>query len=77
MTERLLNFISDMQNVIDLADQTQRCGARTRSGEPCRAPGNGRGGRCRRHGGASTGPRTEDGKKRARLAVIRRWESGR
>lgn len=38
------------------------CGARTKAGHPCRAmklPGRKR---CRWHGGASTGPRTEAGK---------------
>ena len=32
------------------------CGARTRSGGPCKHKGNVRNGRCKRHGGASTGP---------------------
>jgi hypothetical protein len=38
----------------------RQCGARTRSGTPCRAPGL-RNGRCRLHGGLSTGPRTQAG----------------
>jgi hypothetical protein len=38
------------------------CGAFARStGKPCQAPGNGRGGRCKLHGGMSTGPKTEQG----------------
>jgi hypothetical protein len=38
------------------------CGAHARStGKPCKAPGTGRGGRCRMHGGLSTGPRTAAG----------------
>jgi hypothetical protein len=39
-----------------------RCGATTRSGQPCRAhvvPGRRR---CRNHGGLSTGPRTPEGR---------------
>ncbi len=32
------------------------CGARTRSGGLCEHKGNIRNGRCKRHGGASTGP---------------------
>jgi len=32
-----------------------RCGAKTRSGTPCRAPAM-KNGRCRLHGGKSTGP---------------------
>jgi len=37
-----------------------RCGARTRAGCPCRAPAMANG-RCRMHGGRSTGPRTPEG----------------
>ena len=48
------------------------CGALARStGKPCMAKGTGRGGRCKLHGGASTGPRTPEGKARA-LANLRR-----
>ena len=32
------------------------CGAKTRSGGPCKHKGNIRNGRCKHHGGASTGP---------------------
>ena len=39
----------------------QRCGAKTRRGTACQSPANKRNGRCRLHGGASTGPRTEEG----------------
>ena len=39
----------------------QRCGAKTRQGLPCKRPANKRNGRCRLHGGASTGPRTKEG----------------
>lgn len=44
------------------------CGARTRQGGECGqlAMANGR---CRFHGGLSTGPRTEDGMRRLRAAV--------
>ena len=45
----------------------QRCGAKTRRGTPCQRPANKRNGRCRLHGGASTGPRTEQG--RANIAA--------
>ncbi len=54
-----------------------KCGARTRSGKPCRAPGNGRGGRCKLHGGKSTGPRTPKGREKARQAVVLRWAKTR
>jgi hypothetical protein len=42
-------------------DNAPRCGARTRSGIPCKAPAMPNG-RCRMHGGPSTGPNTEAGK---------------
>ncbi len=44
------------------------CGARTRGGPPCRNLPM-RNGRCRMHGGASTGPKTADGLARWRAAV--------
>lgn len=43
-----------------------RCGARTRQGVPCKAPAMANG-RCRMHGGKSTGPRTPQ-----RLAALRK-----
>ena len=46
-----------------------RCGARTRAGGCCRQPAM-KNGRCRMHGGLSTGPRTAEG--RARCATARR-----
>ena len=45
----------------------QRCGAKTRLGTACQRPANKKNGRCRLHGGASTGPRTEQG--RAKIAA--------
>jgi hypothetical protein len=47
----------------------RRCGAHTRAGGCCRQPAMGNG-RCRLHGGLSTGPRTPEG--RARCARARR-----
>ena len=38
-----------------------RCGAKTRSGGKCQRPAVKRTGRCSRHGGKSTGPRTQAG----------------
>ena len=35
------------------------CGAKTRTGDLCKHKGNVRNGRCKRHGGASTGPRSQ------------------
>jgi hypothetical protein len=49
-----------------------RCGATTRNGVPCQAQGNGTGGRCRNHGGMSTGARTPEGRARLHDAHQRR-----
>lgn len=46
------------------------CGAKKRNGEPCRGIGKGKGGRCKWHGGKSTGPRTPEG--RAKIAESNR-----
>ena len=69
-----------------LARSFERCGARARSrgGQPCLAPpvldpetGLPRNGRCKLHGGRSTGPRTADGRQRTAEAQRRRWECRR
>ncbi len=44
-----------------------RCGAHTRAGAPCKGPAMPNG-RCRMHGGTSTGPRTREGLERMRAA---------
>ena len=49
-----------------------RCGAKTRAGCPCKGPAM-KNGRCRMHGGASTGPKTAEG--RARIAAARTTSS--
>ena len=49
-----------------------RCGARTRRGSPCQAPWMPNG-RCRLHGGLSTGPKTPEGLERSRRA---NWKHG-
>jgi hypothetical protein len=49
-----------------------RCGAKTRRASPCQAPAM-QNGRCRMHGGLSTGPRTAEGLERSRKA---RWVHG-
>jgi len=48
------------------------CGAKTRPGTPCKSPAM-RNGRCRMHGGASTGPRTPEGLEGSRRA---NWKTG-
>src|ERR1019366_2539569 len=47
-----------------------RCGARNRRGTPCECPARANG-RCRLHGGLSTGPKTLAGIKRIRRAVTK------
>ena len=47
--------------------QGTRCEARTRRGTLCQRAGTKKNGRCKLHGGRSTGPRTEEGV--ARLAA--------
>ncbi|WP_371823652.1 HGGxSTG domain-containing protein [Novosphingobium sp. CECT 9465] len=41
------------------------CGATTRAGTPCKRRDIYRSGRCKLHGGLSTGPRTAKGKRRS------------
>ena len=53
-----------------------RRGARTRLGAECQQPAM-RDGRCRMHGGASTGPRTADGLERLRKARTRHGAYGK
>jgi hypothetical protein len=59
--------------------QRPKCGAKTRQGTPCQAPAvwdrerdRPRNGRCRMHGGLSTGPRTPEGRRVAAENVRRR-----
>jgi hypothetical protein len=49
-----------------------QCGAKTRSGPPCRAKAVKGKVRCRMHGGLSTGPKTQAGWERVR-AGHRAW----
>lgn len=49
-----------------------RCGARTRAGTPCKRIDLYGCGRCRMHGGLSTGPRTAVGRARVTLNLIAR-----
>jgi hypothetical protein len=59
--------VPDWRVTLPLAHASPRCGARTRTGTPCKAPAMAAG-RCRMHGGASTGPRTAEGLERIRKA---------
>jgi hypothetical protein len=55
--------VPDWRITMPLAHASPRCGARTRAGAPCRSPAMPNG-RCRMHGGCSTGPRTPEGLQR-------------
>jgi hypothetical protein len=59
--------IPDWRVTLPMAQACPRCGARTRSGGLCRSPAMANG-RCRMHGGKSTGPRTAEGLERMRRA---------
>lgn len=50
------------------------CGARNRQGKPCQCKLLLRGGRCKFHGGMSTGAKTPEGKQRAQEA-LNRWRA--
>src|SRR5918998_3570649 len=60
------------REALDRAGSAPRCGARRRDGRECQAPAMPNG-RCRMHGGLSTGPRTAEGLERSRRA---RWRHG-
>jgi hypothetical protein len=56
---------------LDMANAAPRCGARRKhDGCPCQAPAMANG-RCRFHGGKSTGPRTPAGLERCRAARLK------
>lgn len=73
---RLIAAGVDVDVAARAADKAFRAGplclAKTRKGTPCLCLGDGRGSRCHLHGGASTGPRTNEGKRRA-LAALERY----
>src|SRR5689334_12682009 len=58
--EKPARSVPDWRKTMPLAHASPRCGARTRRGLACKGPAM-RNGRCRMHGGASTGPRTAEG----------------
>lgn len=65
--ENPMQRLPDWRTTLPLAQCCPRCGARTRAGTPCQSPAMSNG-RCRMHGGASTGPRTLAGLERIRKA---------
>lgn len=59
--------LPDWRVTLPLARSAPRCRAKTRIGGSCQQPAMPNG-RCRMHGGASTGPRTAEGLERIRAA---------
>ena len=55
----------------------QRCLAKTRQGPPCQNPAINGPGRCKLHGGRSTGPRTAEGKARSIAAHTKHGRSSK
>ena len=53
------------------------CGAKTRQGTPCKNTRLYKNGRCKNHGGLSTGARTEEGKARSLANLKKRGRRGR
>jgi hypothetical protein len=70
MTDEL--HVPDWLTALDHARAAPRCGARRRQGGCCQQPAM-RNGRCRLHGGRSTGPRTPEGLARSRRS---NWQHG-
>jgi hypothetical protein len=66
-TQNPVYRLPDWRITMPLAHASPRCGAHTRAGTPCRSPAM-ENGRCRLHGGLSTGPRTAEGLARIRAA---------
>ena len=62
-----MHRLPDWRTTLPLAQSSPRCGARARNGNPCRSAAMANG-RCRMHGGASTGPRTAEGVARIKKA---------
>ena len=52
----------------------QRCGAKTRRGTQCQRPARKVNGRCRLHGGRSTGAKTQEGRAKIAAANLKTGE---
>jgi hypothetical protein len=63
-------YVPDWKRALTAADACPRCGAKRRwDGGACQGPAMANG-RCRFHGGKSTGPRTAEGLERSRKARL-------
>ena len=61
------------RNARRIAKLRIKCGAKTRKGTTCRNMSEAGKGRCKFHGGKSTGPRTAEGRARIAEGQRRRW----
>ena len=68
-----MHRLPDWRVTMPLAHACARCGARTRAGTSCRSPAMSNG-RCRLHGGLSTGPTSPEGL--ARIVAARTVHGG-
>lgn len=64
--------LDEAGNPSPVADRP-RCGAKNRKGSSCKLPVEPGKRRCRFHGGASTGPKTSEGRARIAEAQRKRW----
>ena len=62
-----MKSVPDWRVTMPLAHSSPRCGAQNRAGTACQSPAMGNG-RCRLHGGLSTGPKTAEGLARRLLS---------
>lgn len=67
--EKPMRSVPDWRVSMPMAWACPRCGARTRSARPCRGPAMANG-RCRMHGGRSTGPSADGRKKISETRMI-------
>ena len=63
-------YVPDWAGALKAAQAAPRCGAKTRQCTPCAGPAMPNG-RCRKHGGKSTGARTAEGLARLKLAPMK------
>jgi transcriptional regulator with XRE-family HTH domain len=64
---------STRRTLLRIVNRRVICAAKTRKGTPCKAKSEPGKKRCRFHGGLSTGPKTEEGRRRIAEAQRSRW----
>jgi hypothetical protein len=74
-TDNPMRRVPDWHTTLPMAQNSLRCGAQTRAAGICQQPAMRNAGRCRMHGGASTGPRTGEGL--ARMVAAKTIHGGR